>query len=858
MPDDKPDKTPPKMIELMGVMRDYVLASSKLTKTTEKTGKAETREILKKESNVAVTELSPKASGSLIDAYIQKAGKDQDKKTEDVKDSVKEGKGFFANLLGPGMLAIMGGLVGLIGSLSRLDLVDAFKEGGIKGVLKEIADNIWTVLGPIIKMIPVVGPIYSLWDAYVQFKKGSVTGIIDGVKSLLQAIVGFAPGGALIIGGLEVGASLLVSFLESKGVDMDKNRIGGTGGTALMTIMKAMKPFFKMGVLKRIPVIGSLISFYEAYQSFKGGGFVGVVDGLMAIVSGVATLVPGLGTALGLGIDVIRMMLFKKTESGKMESRGGGGSAVAKILMNAFFWLAKSPILRKMYLLGSLINFYDAYQGFKSGSIAGISDGLLALVSGVAGLFPVVGTGISIGIDVLRAFMFSKKEDPKTGKTVIEPRSWFNKLTTFISESFPIKNFFDLYTGITMMFDGQWGEGLAVAAYALPFFGSLVGYFGGPKTSEDAVEDMSGPTSFMRLFGEALLKSFPFYNIKMLYDGVVDLFDGKFVQGFNKMAFSLPFMTTVAKFMGVSQPDGDTPPRVRPGGILGRMTDYAINSLRKRWNTMGSWTRKALELVLPDHLLELITNKKPPVLNEPAGQYSTDQRTIPRRSPKRVRQTGFGGGNTPEQFVARDVMHSSVPFGNGEDMKNYLLSSTLPSRIAGVSQKYGHAVQAAKAHPALAASGWELELDQARLEAFKELKDQPGVSSSNLDARIKAAKAANRGHRALGGDVEAGGQYTVGETGPEMFVPREDGTILPNMDKLFKNSIKQPLYDVGEAIVKELQTGGIVAAIRELRQDINMILNNKGQGGTLPAQQSQGVNTGHNGITQQRNIVRMA
>ena len=34
--------------------------------------------------------------------------------------------------------------------------------------------------------------------------------------------------------------------------------------------------------------------------------------------------------------------------------------------------------------------------------------------------------------------------------------------------------------------------------------------------------------------------------------------------------------------------------------------------------------------------------------------------------------------------------------------------------------------------------------------------------------------------RALGGPVESGRGYWVGENGPEMFVPNQDGTIVPN------------------------------------------------------------------------------
>lgn len=85
---------------------------------------------------------------------------------------------------------------------------------------------------------------------------------------------------------------------------------------------------------------------------------------------------------------------------------------------------------------------------------------------------------------------------------------------------------------------------------------------------------------------------------------------------------------------------------------------------------------------------------------------------------------------------------SSIPFGSGENMKNYLLSGDLPNPIAGVNQKYMHVVQAAQADPLIAGTGWELELAQAKLDAFIELQGQDGVNPSNLDHWIRAAREA--------------------------------------------------------------------------------------------------------------------
>lgn len=61
---------------------------------------------------------------------------------------------------------------------------------------------------------------------------------------------------------------------------------------------------FKGGRAKllKIPGLGSIISFSMAYSRFEKGDTVG---GIMEIASGIASLFPGVGTALSIGIDVL-------------------------------------------------------------------------------------------------------------------------------------------------------------------------------------------------------------------------------------------------------------------------------------------------------------------------------------------------------------------------------------------------------------------------------------------------------------------------------------------------------------------------------------------------------------------------
>ena len=57
-----------------------------------------------------------------------------------------------------------------------------------------------------------------------------------------------------------------------------------------------------------------------------------------------------------------------------------------------------------------------------------------------------------------------------------------------------------------------------------------------------------------------------------------------------------------------------------------------------------------------------------------------------------------------------------------------------------------------------------------------------GVSLAQGLAQVSAIRSQQYSGRALGGRVQDGSTYMVGEQGPEMFVPNQSGTIVPNKD----------------------------------------------------------------------------
>ena len=72
------------------------------------------------------------------------------------------------------------------------------------------------------------------------------------------------------------------------------------------------------------------------------------------------------------------------------------------------------PILKKIPGIGFLISAGFAFSRFKKGDIIG---GLLDLASGIASIFPGIGTAVSIAIDVFSAYRDSKVKGVKPKKT---------------------------------------------------------------------------------------------------------------------------------------------------------------------------------------------------------------------------------------------------------------------------------------------------------------------------------------------------------------------------------------------------------------------------------------------------------
>ncbi len=177
------------------------------------------------------------------------------------------------------------------------------------------------------------------------------------------------------------------------------------GGSIMTKMVKFLKPMLL--VLKRIPLIGTIISFGFAISRFSSGDTVGGVIDVLSGLAGLLDLVaPGLGTTLSIGLDVLNAFLDVKTggatgkqQGAKMDLLGDMAKGIGKWIWKNALWL---PVI------GGFKRMEMSWDALKSGnimeSIKQFAFGMLSFTS----LGPIV-----TGIEMLLGFGDEKKTNTK-------------------------------------------------------------------------------------------------------------------------------------------------------------------------------------------------------------------------------------------------------------------------------------------------------------------------------------------------------------------------------------------------------------------------------------------------------------
>lgn len=306
-------------------------------------------------------------------------------------------------------------------------------------------------------------------------------GILSMLKNLLPAAL-------LVLGGL---GGFLASLMSGKFGDLWKmvkaGNLSGAFDKAKEIIYQTIKPF-----LYSLPIIGPIFAFKDGINQLQGGNLVG---GITNIVQGVLGLLPlpyGVKAAIMGGVELLGTWIEGKV--GKEPLPKGSGADIMAGAVKAIGFVLK-PLVKRIPIVGSLISFYEAYESFKIGGAAGVSKGVLNLAAGIANLVPGWGTAISIGLDVISAFLFDTSEQKDaSGMTVqkINTREWFKKTIDFIANTFPIKNLMQFGEGIGDIINGDYRQGLLKMGYAIPGMGALQSLLGGADNAESAIKASDG------------------------------------------------------------------------------------------------------------------------------------------------------------------------------------------------------------------------------------------------------------------------------------------------------------------------------------------------------------------------------
>lgn len=199
-----------------------------------------------------------------------------------------------------------------------------------------------------------IAPIAAMTKAAAVKKEGL------GIGGMILGLAGLA--GVVVAAWTQLGDDVKLKFKEIG------KAIGEFGLEALDSIghlpVMAMKlaKMIPIKRLKMLPLVGSLLNFGFAYKAFDEGDW-GV--GLWELASGIAGLVPGVGSFISMGMDMIMYMYESnnpKDEAGERNMGFGDWLWNKSKEIGGIVWQAivdgKVPLLSGMYKFGEGIGYF--------------------------------------------------------------------------------------------------------------------------------------------------------------------------------------------------------------------------------------------------------------------------------------------------------------------------------------------------------------------------------------------------------------------------------------------------------------------------------------------------------------------
>ena len=352
-------------------------------------------------------------------------------------------------------------------------------------------------------------------------KKDGMSGFLKDVFPMVARLLGpvigslgmILAGGAAAIGSVAV----LINGLFDNGPLKGLKKLLGRGGLALA------KGLIEKGITRLNKAVTTLVR-YTFGKKAVDGVLKPIQKGLSGALKTLGELPGKLFKSIGKGLKSIFGNLTGKVAGTIAKSAGTG--LLSKLAGTAGKFLLKG--LKRLPLIGTLIGFGFAISRIIKGDFIG---GLLDVASALSSAVPVVGTALSIAIDV-----FSAYRDTKTGgseKAGKAQMGWISSIGKWLWNAFKkIPVIGPMAQGIGALFSGKFKEAFAFfgeAASETPL-GMLVSFLSTNKTVKKAAATTSGWISGIGKWLWNGFKKIPI--IGPMAQGIGALFSGKFKEAF--------------------------------------------------------------------------------------------------------------------------------------------------------------------------------------------------------------------------------------------------------------------------------------------------------------------------------------
>lgn len=430
--------------------------------------------------------------------------------------------GFLMSLLLPlgGLIASAISLVsgffttGLMGDVQK-----TLGKIGLGGFLKMMSKSFTKISLKVLKKLPYIGGIISLFYAYKAFQEGKLA---KGFLELISGLLNFIPGVGFI---LSIGADILIGFLEAKGSFNEGGALSNANAmTTIQGWMGAAGKFIQDNALN-IPIIATFTRFGMAWDAFSAGdwgeGFKQIFYGIISIGGGGEYIVNGVEWLVSV-FQGARETPAQQVTGNVIETIKGWVSAAGQFITDNALYL---PII------GGIQRFGMAWDSFSNGDLG---EGFKQLALGI---ITFVGGGpIVAGFEFLHGWLFGEKEDDKTAFTpktgfMSRLKGWIKSklenLPTFLRKPLEWLGILD-ETDDTISNEissaGNGGENV-VKEKSEGFFSSITDSIG---TALNSVGDMAGSVwgGITNIAKNAFDKISTTFN--SLYDGLVSFLESSY------------------------------------------------------------------------------------------------------------------------------------------------------------------------------------------------------------------------------------------------------------------------------------------------------------------------------------------